>query len=97
MPLERVIQMLALETARFIGLQDRGLLAPGLRADIIVIDFVRLALKPPLMLQDLPAGGKRLMQRAEGYLATLVNGELILEDGELTEARPGRLVRLGRA
>jgi N-acyl-D-aspartate/D-glutamate deacylase len=94
-PLERIIQMQAHDTARFLGLRDRGRLAPGLRADVNVIDFDELELLPPTMLQDLPAGGQRLMQGAKGYIATLVNGQVIARGGELTEARPGRLVRAG--
>ncbi|NNK07995.1 MAG: amidohydrolase family protein [Myxococcales bacterium] len=92
-PLERIIQMQASDTARFLGLRDRGRLAPGLRADVNIIDFDQLELLPPTMLQDLPAGGQRLMQGAKGYIATLVNGEVIARGGELTGARPGRLVR----
>jgi len=95
--LERVIQMQANDTARFLGLSDRGLLAPGRRADINVIDFDNLELLHPTMLKDLPAGGQRLMQYANGYVATLVNGEAIAKDGRLTGARPGRLVRAGRS
>ncbi|MGD8606936.1 MAG: amidohydrolase family protein [Myxococcales bacterium] len=94
-PLERVIRMQAHDTARFIGLTDRGLLAPGQRADINIIDFDNLELQHPTMLKDLPAGGQRLMQRAKGYVATMVKGEVIAEDGKLTGARPGRLVRAG--
>jgi N-acyl-D-aspartate/D-glutamate deacylase len=94
-PLERIIQMQASDTATFLGLRDRGRLEPGLRADINIIDFDRLELLPPEMLKDLPAGGQRLMQRANGYVATLVNGEVIARDGALTDARPGRLVRAG--
>jgi N-acyl-D-aspartate/D-glutamate deacylase len=94
-PLERVIQMQAHDTSRFIGLTDRGLLAPGQRADINIIDFDNLQLLHPTMLKDLPAGGQRLMQYANGYVATLVNGEVIAKDGRLTGARPGRLVRSG--
>jgi len=96
-PLERIIQMQANDTSRFLGLNDRGLLAPGRRADINVIDFDNLQLLPPTMLKDLPAGGQRLMQYASGYVATLVNGEVIAKDGRLTGARPGRLVRAGRS
>jgi len=96
-PLERVIQMQANDTARFLGLSDRGLLAPGRRADINIIDFDNLELLHPTMLKDLPAGGQRLMQYANGYVATLVNGEAIAKDGRLTGARPGRLVRAGRS
>ncbi|HSN82113.1 MAG TPA: amidohydrolase family protein [Polyangiales bacterium] len=95
-PLERIIQMQAHDTARFMGLTDRGLLAPGQRADINIIDFDNLELLHPTMVKDLPAGGQRLMQHATGYLATLVHGEVIAEDGKLTGARPGRLVRAGR-
>ncbi|MGB5813501.1 MAG: amidohydrolase family protein [Polyangiales bacterium] len=94
--LERAIQMQAHDTARFIGLADRGALSPGLRADINVIDFDRLKLRPPVMLKDLPAGGQRLMQHADGYVATLVAGQPIARNGKLTGARPGRLVRSGR-
>ena len=94
-PLERIIQMQAHDTSRFLGLSDRGLLAPGRRADINIIDFDKLELLPPTMLKDLPAGGQRLMQYANGYAATLVNGEVIARDGKLTGARPGRLVRAG--
>ncbi|MGB5416787.1 MAG: amidohydrolase family protein [Polyangiales bacterium] len=94
-PLERIIQMQAHDTARFLGLRDRGRLAPGLRADINIIDFDSLELLPPTMVADLPAGGQRLMQHAKGYIATLVNGEVITKDGRLTGARPGRLVRAG--
>jgi N-acyl-D-aspartate/D-glutamate deacylase len=95
-PLERIIQMQANDTARFIGLKDRGTLKPGLRADLNIIDFDNLGLLPPNMVQDLPAGGQRLMQHAKGYVATLVNGQVIARDGKLTDARPGRLVRAGR-
>jgi N-acyl-D-aspartate/D-glutamate deacylase len=94
-PLERIIQMQAADTARFLGLRDRGLLKPGLRADLNVIDFDNLELLHPKMLKDLPAGGQRLMQHANGYVATLVSGEVIARDGKLTGARPGRLVRAG--
>ncbi|MDH3654913.1 MAG: amidohydrolase family protein [Myxococcales bacterium] len=94
-PLERIIQMQAHDTARFLGLRDRGRLAPGLRADVNIIDFNKLELLPPTMLKDLPAGGQRLMQHAKGYIATLVNGQVITKDGTLTGERPGRLVRAG--
>ncbi|NLY93974.1 MAG: amidohydrolase family protein [Myxococcales bacterium] len=95
-PLERVVQMQTHDTAKFIGLTDRGVIAPGMRADLNVIDFDRLRLRAPHMVRDLPAGGRRLMQRAEGYVATYVNGQCIAKDGVLTAARPGRLVRSGR-
>ena len=96
-PLERVVQMQARDNARFIGLTDRGTIEVGMRADLNVVDLARLTLLRPVMQRDLPAGGRRLVQRAEGYLATLVAGELIAEHGELTGARPGQLVRMGAA
>ncbi len=95
--LERVVKMQTHDTARFIGLSDRGTIAPGMRADLNVVDLAGLSLEMPVMQRDLPAGGRRLVQRAKGYLATLVGGEVIAEAGELTGARPGRLVRMGRA
>jgi N-acyl-D-aspartate/D-glutamate deacylase len=94
-PLERAVQMLAHDTARYLGLTDRGLCAPGQKADLNVIDFERLRLDRPRVVQDLPAGGKRLLQDANGYRATLVSGVVIAENGRLTGARPGRLARLG--
>ena len=72
---------------------DRGLLAVGMKADINVIDFERLRLRRPYMVHDLPANGRRLMQKAEGYAATIVSGEVVYRDGEPTEALPGKLVR----
>jgi N-acyl-D-aspartate/D-glutamate deacylase len=93
--LERVVQMQARDTARFVGLTDRGTLEPGMRADVNVIDLPRLGLPRPVMQRDLPAGGRRLVQYATGYLATLVGGEPIAEHGALTGARPGHLVRMG--
>jgi N-acyl-D-aspartate/D-glutamate deacylase len=80
-------------TAETVGLLDRGLVAPGLRADLNVIDFDRLAVEPPTVGYDLPAGGRRLLQRARGYVATLVAGQVTYRDGEPTGALPGRLVR----
>ena len=95
-PLARVTRMQTHDTARFMGLTDRGTLEPGMRADLNVVDLANLSLRRPVMQQDLPAGGRRLVQRADGYLATLVSGELIAERGELTGARPGHLVRMGQ-
>lgn len=93
---ERVIKMQAYDTARYMGLTDRGALAPGQRANINVIDHANLRLHPPELIADLPAGGRRLLQRANGYVATLVSGQVVARDGEMTGARPGQLVRLGR-
>jgi N-acyl-D-aspartate/D-glutamate deacylase len=90
---ELMIHLLSRRTAATIGLNDRGLIAPGYRADINIIDYERLTLHPPEMLYDLPAGGRRLHQRADGYVATLVAGVPIVENGQPTGARPGRLVR----
>ena len=93
LPLERLVQMQTGDTAAFIGLGDRGVLEPGRRADLNVIDFERLALRSPVMVRDLPAGGQRLMQQADGYLCTMVAGETVVENGTFTGNRPGRLVR----
>jgi hypothetical protein len=81
------------EPARFAGLSDRGLLAPGMKADINVIDFANLALERPQMVVDLPAGGWRLMQEARGYAATIKAGQITYRDGVATGALAGGLVR----
>jgi N-acyl-D-aspartate/D-glutamate deacylase len=81
------------DTAAVVGLLDRGRIAPGYKADLNVIDFDRLQVQSPRMADDLPAGGRRLLQRAQGYVATLVNGVPIYLDGEPTGALPGKLVR----
>jgi N-acyl-D-aspartate/D-glutamate deacylase len=81
------------DTARAVGLNDRGVIAPGMKADINVIDFAKLGIEAPRMSFDLPAGGKRLLQRATGYTATVVSGEIVYRDGEATGALPGKLIR----
>jgi N-acyl-D-aspartate/D-glutamate deacylase len=81
------------DTAEAVGLHDRGVIAPGMKADLNVIDFAKLAVSSPTMAFDLPAGGKRLLQGAEGYVATIVSGETIYRNGEATNALPGKLVR----
>lgn len=96
-PIERLVQMQAFDTARYVGFADRGAIAVGQRADVNVIDLERLGLTRPTLVHDLPAGGRRLMQHAVGYRATIVAGQVVVQDGRLTEARPGRLVRAGRA
>jgi N-acyl-D-aspartate/D-glutamate deacylase len=96
LPLERVVANQTRKTAELYGLQDRGCLAPGLVADVNLIDLDALRLSPPRMVFDLPANGRRLVQHAEGYVATLKCGEPIFENGEPTGALPGKLVR-GRA
>lgn len=85
------------DTARAVGLLDRGLVAPGYRADLNVIDMDRLRVRAPVMVADLPAGGQRLLQRAEGYDATIVAGAVTYRNGEATGALPGRLVRGAQA
>jgi N-acyl-D-amino-acid deacylase len=96
LPLEYMVKRQTSETADFFGFHDRGRLEPGKRADLNVIDFDRLRLHAPEVVNDLPAGGRRLVQRAEGYAATLVAGSPVFEQGEHTGATPGRLVRRGR-
>ena len=88
-----VIKAHCLDTAKAVGLNDRGVLAPGYKADINIVDLKKMQLRKPEVHFDLPAGGRRLMQYAEGYVATIVNGVPIYLDGESTGARPGRLVR----
>jgi N-acyl-D-aspartate/D-glutamate deacylase len=94
--LEYIVKRLTSENADFFGFHDRGRLAPGLKADINVVDFASLRLHHPELRHDLPAGGKRLVQRADGYTVTFVSGMPVFENGEETGARPGRLVRAGR-
>ena len=91
-----LVQRQCRDTARAVGLHDRGVLAPGYRADLNVIDFERLAVRRPEVRYDLPAGGRRLMQRANGYRHTIVAGVETYADGEATGAFPGRLVRGGQ-
>ncbi len=81
------------DTALLYGLEDRGLLAPGLLADINIIDHARLKLGKPWLAFDLPAGGKRLLQRAEGYVATVKSGVVTFRDGVMQGPTPGRVVR----
>jgi N-acyl-D-aspartate/D-glutamate deacylase len=93
LPLEDVVRMLTGDPAALFGFADRGTIAPGLRADLNVIDFDGLSLFPPEMVHDLPGGGRRIVQRASGYRATVLAGQITYEDGRPTGARPGRLVR----
>ncbi len=94
-PLARAIKMLTADGADYLGLKDRGRLKVGMRADINVIDHESLRLGTPHMVQDLPAGGQRLLQPVSGYRATFVAGEQVIANDEITDARPGRLVRFG--
>jgi N-acyl-D-aspartate/D-glutamate deacylase len=93
LPLEFLVKRQTSETAGFFGFADRGRLAPGLKADVNVIDFERLRIHRPEVAFDLPAGGRRLIQRVEGYDLTLVSGTPIIENDTPTGALPGRLVR----
>ena len=92
-PLPYLVQQHCRDTARTVGLFDRGVLAPGYRADINVVDYDGLRLRKPEIVPDLPAGGKRLLQRADGWTHTIVAGIETYNDGEATGALPGRLVR----
>lgn len=96
LPLELVVQRQTSDTARLYGLGDRGELRPGTVADVNVIDFDALRLRGPEVVADLPAGGRRIVQRAEGYLATIKSGTVTFRDGEPTGAHPGRLLRGAR-
>jgi len=96
MPLEHAVEMMTQRNARYLGLDDRGVVAVGMRADLNAIDPAQLGLPLPAMVRDLPAGGKRLMQGATGYVSTWVAGEQVQAQGHITEARPGRLVRMGQ-
>ena len=96
LPLEWVIQKLTRGGAELVGLEDRGLLAPGMKADINVIDFEALALHAPKVVRDLPANGRRLLQRASGYRYSIISGEVAFKDGEGTGTRRGRLLRGAR-
>jgi N-acyl-D-amino-acid deacylase len=96
LPLELLVKRQTSETADFFGLRDRGRLAPGLRADVNLIDFDRLRLYQPELVNDLPAGGRRFVQRVDGYEATFVAGTAVFEQGKHTGALPGCLVRAGR-
>ncbi|HEY4345249.1 MAG TPA: amidohydrolase family protein [Parvibaculum sp.] len=91
--LARLVKRQTADTARAVGLMDRGIVAPSKKADLNVIDFDKLAVETPVMAFDLPAGGKRLLQRARGYTANIVSGAVTYRDGEATGALPGRLVR----
>ena len=93
LPLEWLVHQQTRATAELVGFHDRGLIAPGMRADINLIDWDALHAHRPEIRYDLPAGGKRLVQRASGYVATLVAGEVTHENGEPTGALPGKLVR----
>ena len=91
--LEQAVRLQTANTAALYGFADRGRIAPGLRADLNLIELDRIALPLPEMVYDLPASGQRLIQRASGYRYTLLRGAVTFEEGEATGALPGRLVR----
>lgn len=91
--LPTLIKAQARDTAIAVGLLDRGIIAPGMKADINVIDYDRLTIHAPKIVSDLPAGGTRLEQTTEGYLATIVSGEVTYRNGEAMDVLPGRLIR----
>jgi N-acyl-D-aspartate/D-glutamate deacylase len=92
-PLELAVRKMTQDSAALYGLLDRGVVAPGKKADLNVIDFDRLALGLPELAHDLPGGARRLIQKARGYEATIVSGIVTLREGEHTGALPGRLIR----
>ena len=93
LPLEMLVKKQTADTAAVYGLADRGVLAAGMKADINIIDFAALDLLPPQVAYDLPAGGRRLLQRARGYRHTFVSGVEVLQSDALTGQTPGRLIR----
>jgi N-acyl-D-aspartate/D-glutamate deacylase len=93
MSVAEVIRELTSVPARVAGFADRGRIAVGYKADLNVIDHAAMQLHRPVITHDLPAGGRRLDQTADGYVATIVSGEVITENGRHTDARPGRLIR----
>lgn len=93
LPVEYLVHKQTAATARTYGLHDRGVIAPGFRADLNVIDFTELDLEPPVVVHDLPAGGKRIIQHPRGYRHTFVRGIEVTRDGQHTGTRPGRLLR----
>jgi N-acyl-D-aspartate/D-glutamate deacylase len=93
MPLERAIEKLSSEPARFFGLRDRGVVREGAYADLNIIDYERLQVLPPEFVHDLPGGAGRFIQKSRGITATLVNGSLFMQDGEHTGALAGQALR----
>jgi len=95
--LEQAVKAMSQDTAAVYGLNDRGIIAPGYKADFNVIDFDNLSLRRPEMVFDLPGGARRLIQKSTGYDATIVAGEIVMQNGEATDARPGQLLRGARS
>ena len=90
---EKAVEKQSRATATLYGLNDRGTLARGMKADVNIIDYEKIGSSRPKMVADLPAGGKRLLQTATGYRATIVSGVVTFEDGVSTGALPGKLLR----
>jgi len=97
LPLEWLVHGLTQRNAALVGMNDRGVLAPGMKADLNVIDFDNLTLYSPRIVNDLPAGGKRLIQQTDGYTASIISGAVAFRNGEPTGALNGRLVRGAQA
>jgi N-acyl-D-aspartate/D-glutamate deacylase len=93
LPLALVVNLQTHRTARLFGFDDRGLVAPGYLADLNVVDADGIAIDAPEVVYDLPAGGRRIVQRARGYVATIKRGVVVRDHDEPTGERPGRLVR----
>ena len=92
-PLEQAVKRQCRDTALLYGLEDRGIIAPGMLADINIIDMDAIKLGKPWLAFDLPAGGKRLLQKADGYVATIKSGQVTFRNGEMAGALPGRVIR----
>jgi N-acyl-D-aspartate/D-glutamate deacylase len=92
LPIEFLVKKQTLDTASLYGLNDRGVIKPGFRADINIIDFDKLRVELPRLVFDMPNGSRRILAESTGYKYTIVKGEVTLKDGKLTGARPGRLV-----
>jgi len=93
LPIEFLVHAQTQRNAKALGMLDRGALQVGMKADINLIDFDQLDLSVPMVINDLPAGGRRLVQKAKGYVSTIISGEVVMEQGEATGALPGKLVR----
>ena len=96
LPLERAVQLLTARNADYVGLADRGRIQQGMRADLNLIDPARLAVGSAELVRDMPAGGKRFLQKGQGYIGTWVAGRCVQREGVVTNERPGQLVRMGR-
>ena len=92
-PIEWIVHQQTQKTAEFYDMHDRGVVTPGMKADLNVIDFDALYIHSPEMVDDLPANGQRLIQQIDGYVYTVKSGEVTYEGGQPTGALPGKLVR----